>query len=469
MSSATKILLVLVGLAVVFGIVCVSSYNGLVGLQQATDAQWAQVQNVYQRRTDLVPNLVSTVSGAANFEKSTLMAVTEARASVGRVQMPSGTAPTDPAQLAAFQQAQGQLGSALSRLLVVSEQYPDLKATAGFRDLQAQLEGTENRIAVERGRFNDTVQAYNTAIRSFPTMFFARMIGLRPPPLFPGDRGLRDAAQGPVRLQPDPGAGQAVTVRGIGFAWVALAAARLGAQEVMPASPAAHFNDYAGVVSPQTSLALDQKLAQFERDSSNQVVVAIYPKMESDSSVQDYTFRVAQAWHVGLKGTNNGAVLFIFTQSHQMCVQVGYGLEGKLTDATAKRIISDEIAPRFRSGDYDAGVTAGVNALLAATRGEYKGTASTFHGIPQANAIKIGFFLFFVIGFFVLSFASRQASVYNGRGHSGFGTGLLMGMLLNSGRGGGGGFGGGGFGGGGGGGFSGGGGSFGGGGAGGSW
>ena len=259
-----------------------------------------------------------------------------------------------------------------------------------------------------------------------------------------------------------------MTVRGIGFALVAFAAARLGAQEVIPASPESHFNDYAGVVSPQTAQALDRKLGQFERDTSNQVVVAIYPKMESDSSVQDYTFRVAQSWHVGLKGRNNGAVLFIFTQSHQMYLQVGYGLEASLPDATAKRIISDEIAPRFRAGDYDAGVTAGVNAILAAARGEYKGTGSTVHGVNAANGAKIFFFLFFVVGFFILSFARRQASVYNGRGHSGFGSGLLMGMLLNSGRGGGG-FGGGGFGGGGGGGFSGGGGSFGGGGAGGSW
>src|ERR1019366_1513597 len=134
---------------------------------------WANVQNVYQRRADLVPNLVSTVAGAANFEKSTLIAVTDARASVGRVQLPSGTAPTNPAQLAAFDQAQGQLGSALSRLLVVSERYPALTATANFRDLQAQLEGTENRISVERGRFNEAVQAYNTAVRRFPGMIFA--------------------------------------------------------------------------------------------------------------------------------------------------------------------------------------------------------------------------------------------------------------------------------------------------------
>jgi LemA protein len=188
MSTATKIILAIVGVFVVFAVILaltmVSSYNGLVSLKQGTDAQWAQVQNVYQRRADLVPNLVNTVAGAANFEKSTLTAVTDARASVGRVQLPAGTAPTDPAQLAAFQQAQGQLGGALSRLLVVSEQYPQLTATEGFRDLQAQLEGTENRIAVERGRFNDAVQAYDTAIQRFPAMIFAGMLGFTARPYF---------------------------------------------------------------------------------------------------------------------------------------------------------------------------------------------------------------------------------------------------------------------------------------------
>jgi LemA protein len=189
MGSATKFLLVVVGLVVVVGLGAMGSYNGLVTRQQATDAQWAQVQNVYQRRADLVPNLVSTVTGAANFEKSTLIAVTDARASVGRVQLPAGAAPTDPAQLAAFEQAQGQLGSALSRLLVVSEQYPDIKATAGFRDLQAQLEGTENRISVERGRFNLAVQAYDTAIRRFPAVILAGMMGFTPRPYFTATPG----------------------------------------------------------------------------------------------------------------------------------------------------------------------------------------------------------------------------------------------------------------------------------------
>src|SRR5579883_158818 len=139
------------------------SYNHLVRLQQEVNKQWAQVQNVYQRRADLVPNLVATVSGAANFEKSTLTEVTAARASVGQVKLDPASAPTDPAKLAEFERAQSQLSGALSRLLVVAERYPDLKATRNFQDLQAQLEGTENRISVERRNFNEAVQAYDTA------------------------------------------------------------------------------------------------------------------------------------------------------------------------------------------------------------------------------------------------------------------------------------------------------------------
>jgi LemA protein len=195
--SAGKILLIVLGALVAFlvvvGLWAAGTYNHLVSLQQGVNSQWAQVENVYQRRADLVPNLVSTVQGAANFEKSTLIAVTDARASVGRVQLPAGTAPTDPAQLQAFDQAQGQLGAALSRLLVVSERYPDLKATTSFRDLQAQLEGTENRIAVERGRFNETVQAYNTAIRSFPAVLVAGMFGHTVHPYFAATAGAETA------------------------------------------------------------------------------------------------------------------------------------------------------------------------------------------------------------------------------------------------------------------------------------
>jgi len=182
---------------VVLGLVAlagVGSYNRLVNLSQAADAQWAQVQNVYQRRADLIPNLVATVSGAANFEKSTLTEVTNARASVGKVQINAGSAPTAQ-QLQEFEAAQGGLGSALSRLLVVAERYPDLKSSANFQTLQSQLEGSENRIAVERGRFNDMVMNYNAAIRHFPTVLFAGALGFAPKPYFSATAGAEKPPQ----------------------------------------------------------------------------------------------------------------------------------------------------------------------------------------------------------------------------------------------------------------------------------
>ena len=182
--------LVVLGIAALIVIaIAGTSYNRLVKLSQATDAQWAQVQNVYQRRADLIPNLVQTVSGAANFEKSTLTEITEARASVGQVKINQNTAPTEAAQLAEFEKAQGGLSSALSRLLVVSERYPELKANANFRDLQAQLEGSENRISVERGNFNTVVQAYNTAVKSFPAVFYAGLMGFKEKPYFAATAG----------------------------------------------------------------------------------------------------------------------------------------------------------------------------------------------------------------------------------------------------------------------------------------
>jgi LemA protein len=136
-----------------------------------------------------VPNLVATVSGAANFEKSTLTEITTARASVGQVKVDPHAAPADPAKLAEFDKAQGALSSALSRLLVVAENYPALRATESFRELQAQLEGTENRISVERGRFNEAVKAYNSAVKSFPTVFYAGWFGFKEKPYFTATAG----------------------------------------------------------------------------------------------------------------------------------------------------------------------------------------------------------------------------------------------------------------------------------------
>jgi LemA protein len=173
----SKVLLGFIVLAAIFGFWGVSSYNKLVGLDQAVQSQWSQVENVYQRRADLVPNLVETVKGAAKFEKDTFTAVTEARSKVGQV---SGAAsPNDPASVEKFNEAQNQLTGALSRLMVVVEKYPDLKATQAFRDLQVQLEGTENRIAVERMRFTQAAQTFNTARNTFPRNIIASAFGSR--------------------------------------------------------------------------------------------------------------------------------------------------------------------------------------------------------------------------------------------------------------------------------------------------
>jgi len=174
----------------------VATYNRLVQLDQAVDAQWGQVQNVYQRRADLVPNLVATVKGAANFEKSTYLAVTQARAAVG--QLPASAvqnALSDPHAFAQDAQAQDQLGAALSHLLVTVENYPDLKASQNFLTLQSQLEGTENRIAVERKRYNDDARAFNTARATAPTVFIVGLFGAQfaPKPYFEAQPGAQTA------------------------------------------------------------------------------------------------------------------------------------------------------------------------------------------------------------------------------------------------------------------------------------
>ncbi len=242
-------------------------------------------------------------------------------------------------------------------------------------------------------------------------------------------------------------------------AWL-LCSLGLRAAEVIPPAPPDHFNDYAGIVPAATAQSLDAELTQFERTTSNQLVVAIYPHMQSDSSIEDYTVRVAQSWRVGQKDKKNGTVLFIFSQDRKLYIQVGYGLESALPDALCKQIIANEITPHFRQGDYVGGVTAGVHAIMAATREEYHGTgravADRRGNGNSLNPVVIVFLIFFIV---VVSVIRRRATTVYGRG----------GRIITYGGGGFFGGGGGGFSGGGGGSFSGGGGSFGGGGAGGSW
>ena len=195
MKGFLAILAILTILVVVVLIGGCGTYNRLVGLKQQVDRSWADVQNVYQRRADLIPNLVRTVEGAANFEKTTLTDVIQARQQVTNVQVDPNVAPSDPQTLQRFQQTQDQLSNTLSRLLVVVERYPELKANANFQELQAQLEGTENRIAVERRKFNETVQSYNTAVQTMPTALFAGLLGFSPRPYFTAREGADVAPQ----------------------------------------------------------------------------------------------------------------------------------------------------------------------------------------------------------------------------------------------------------------------------------
>ena len=250
--------------------------------------------------------------------------------------------------------------------------------------------------------------------------------------------------------------------------WLLLCVTAVGlrAAEKLPPPPARYFNDYAHVVSGDVASKLDQKLEDFEKATSSQIVVAVFDKLPANAALEDFTVRSAQSWRVGGKTKDNGAVLFVFVQDHKMRIEVGYGLEGALPDSICKRIIDEQIAPRFRQGDYAGGLTAGVDSLMQAARGEYKGTGRTANS-QRAQFVRylplivlLGFFLLFVIS------RRRPGTVYSRRGISPWGGWYIGGGGWGGGWSGGGGGGGGGFSGGG---FSGGGGSSGGGGASGSW
>lgn len=252
-------------------------------------------------------------------------------------------------------------------------------------------------------------------------------------------------------------------------ALLSLASSLARAAEVIPPAPQNHFNDYARLVRPDTAQQLNAQLAQFERDTSSQLLVAIFPQMQSDSSLEDYTVRIFEAWHPGTKRQSNGAILFVFAAERRLRIATGYGLEGALPDALSKQIIENEIAPHLRRGDFDAGLTAGVHAMIAAARGEYRGSGRTQRD-AQTNPSGGGSgFLILIVAFILLVLLSRRTHRREVYGRHGRRT-IWAGNPWGGGWGGGGWSGGGGSSWGGGGGtFSGGGGSTGGGGASGSW
>ena len=188
MKKSTIIILVVLGVFVVWAIFC---YNGLVAADEAVSTAWSNVENQYQRRADLIPNLVNTVKGYAAHEQETLNAVTEARTRATQITVSADE--LTPEKLQEYQAAQGEVGAALGRLLAITEAYPDLKANENFLELQAQLEGTENRISVERRNFNDAARQYNTSRRSFPNNLLAGMFGFEERPYFASNEGAEQA------------------------------------------------------------------------------------------------------------------------------------------------------------------------------------------------------------------------------------------------------------------------------------
>lgn len=193
LSKGSIIVLIIVGFIVVMGFMFTSQYNGLVSAEEGVNTAWAQVENVYQRRLDLIPNLVKTVEGASNYEKETLAAVVEARAAASSVKIDPNN--LNEQSMAAFEKVQGKLGSSLNRLLVVVEKYPDLRANQNYLDLQVQLEGTENRIAYRREVFNEVAKSYNTQIRRFPKNIVAGLLGFEKRAYFSATEGAEKAPE----------------------------------------------------------------------------------------------------------------------------------------------------------------------------------------------------------------------------------------------------------------------------------
>ena len=368
-------------------------YNTMQAGDQQIKAAWAEVVNQYQRRADLVPNLVNTVKGFAQQEKDVLLGVTNARSKVGSIQATPELV-NDPGAFKKFQAAQGELSSALSRLLVVTENYPQLKSDQNFRDLQAQLEGTENRITVARNRYIKSVQEYNTTVVQFPSNLTAMMFGFKEKAQFTVENEKEISTRAESRFRQCAGAGaresrhsaepaervQQVIVMQQGSlrrAWprallllgVALIAATSAFADVAIPPLKSRVTDLTATLSSQQQATLEQTLAAFETRKGSQIAVLIVPTTQPET-VEQYAVRVEENWKLGRKGVDDGVLLLIAKDDRKLRIEVGYGLEGVLNDATAKRIIAEDITPRFKQGDFYGGISAGVERMIKVIDGE---------------------------------------------------------------------------------------------------
>jgi hypothetical protein len=270
----------------------------------------------------------------------------------------------DPQAMERFQQAQGQLGSALSRLLVVAENYPGLKANQGFQDLRVQLEGTENRVTVARNRYIETVQQYNVLARSFPSNLTAMVFGYQPKPGFTvaDEAAISSAAQGRLRrpgrtLSDAAGCGVSLLILAALFATgLALCPAAAAGAGAAGACDRSHR-----VLSAAQVRALEAKLAAFEAAHGSQVVVLLV-RSTAPEDIAAYAFRVADAWKIGRREVGDGVLLLVAKDDRKVRIEVARALEGAIPDLAAWRIIDGAITPAFRRGDFAGGIDAGVEA-----------------------------------------------------------------------------------------------------------
>eukprot|EP01035_Chromulina_nebulosa_P038448 gene38448-51947_t len=294
-------------------------YNTIQTTDEQVKAAWAEVLNQYQRRADLVPNLVNVVKAEANFEQETLTQVVEARSKATSIQATPELI-NDPEAFNKFQQAQGELSGALSRLLLITENYPNLKANQGFRDLQTQLEGTENRITVARNRYIKSVQDYNVTVRSFPNNLTAMVMGYEVKPSFT----VEDEAAISKPPTVDFGTNRfwlsallaLILVPAQGLLW-----AQPGIQEIPVPPLSAQVVDTTGTLGADQQAALIQKLQAFEAAKGSQIAVLLIQTTEPET-IEQYALRVAENWKIGRKNVDDGAILVVALQDRALRIEV---------------------------------------------------------------------------------------------------------------------------------------------------
>jgi LemA protein len=368
-------------------------YNQIQINDESVNAAWSEVLNQYKRRADLIPNLVSVVQGYASHEKEVLTRVTEARANVAGMKATPELI-NDPAAFAKFQKAQGDLGGALSRLLVVAENYPNLKADANFRDLQAQVEGTENRITVARNRYIKSVQEYNVSVRTFPNNLTAMVMGWQTKANFTVEDEKAISAPPAIKFDapapPAPPSRRAdcrsrcrpsytVSACAGRSADPALAGAAAGigraAEPVPLPTLKARVTDLTNTLDATQRGRLEAQLAAIDRAGRAQIAVLMLPTTQPET-IEQFGIRLAEAWKIGHKDADNGIIVIVAKDDRKMRIEVGYGLEGSIPDAIAKRIIVERMAPKFKQGDFFGGLFATTEALDQAISGPASGAAS---------------------------------------------------------------------------------------------